>query len=188
MRLLDFVEFIKRALSALNCSGIEYVIVGGIIVSIYGEPRATKDIDVILNISPDKKQDIRQLLDCLEKMKFRVLGGLDTIISALKDQSHFSIFNESYLYWIDAQGVYSPLDKLALDAKIKKKIFGVDAWIESIECLIVAKLSNYYSEQSHKDILSILRTSRELISIAKLNELAKKFGIYEKLKKILQQA
>jgi len=163
------------------------VIVGGVLVSIYGEPRATKDIDVILKISPDDRQSIQRLLVCLKSMGFDVPGGEDTIIRALRSQSHFSIFNKSYLYWIDAQGVYSPLDRLAMENRIKEKFFGVDAWIESIECLIVAKLSVYYSEQSLKDVISILRTSRELIDMETLYRLARSFGILDRLEKILQQ-
>jgi len=72
---LNFIEFIKRALTALNCADIDYVIVGGVLVSIYGEPRATKDIDVILKISPDDRQSIQRLLVCLKSMGFDVLEG-----------------------------------------------------------------------------------------------------------------
>ncbi len=187
MKSLDFVEFFKRTIMSLNCSGIKYVIVGGVLVSIYGEPRATRDIDVILDISPEDRRTIEQLLGCLEKMEFCIAGGINAIIDALRSQSHFSIFNRSYLYWIDAQGVYSPLDRLALDTKIKKKIFGLDAWIESIECLIVAKLSVYYSEQSLKDVISILQISRELIDIPKLKDFAKKMDVLDRLEKVLSQ-
>jgi len=186
VRRLDFIEFIKRTIMSLNCSQIKYVIVGGILVSVYGEPRATKDIDVILDISPKDRDIIEQLLECLERMEFHIPGGINTITNALTSQSHFSIFNKSYLYWIDAQGVYSQLDRLALDTRIRKKIFGLDAWIESIECLIVAKLSVYYSEQSLKDVISILQTSRELIDETKLRTLARKIGILDRIEKILQ--
>jgi len=184
---LDFIEFIKRTIVSLNCSQVKYVIVGGVLVSIYGEPRTTKDIDVILDISPKDRRAIEKLLECLEKMEFHILGGIDTIIDALTNQSHFSIFNKTYLYWIDAQGVYSQLDRLALNTRIKKKIFGLDTWIESIECLIVAKLSVYYSEQSLKDVISILQTSKELIDKSKLRDLAKKIGVLSRLEKVLMQ-
>jgi len=187
VRALDFVEFIKRTIMSLNCSQVEYVIVGGILVSVYGEPRATKNIDVVLDISPENREAIEQLLECLEKMEFHIPGGISTIINALKSQSHFSIFNKTYLYWIDARGVYSQLDRLALETRIRKKIFGLDTWIESIECLIVAKLSVYYSEQSLKDVISILQTSRELIDESKLRSLARKVGILDRLEKILRQ-
>lgn len=187
MNCLNFIEFIKRTLRALNCTNIDYVIVGGILVSIYGEPRATKDVDVILRISPNDKQSIQRLLECFKKVDFEIPGGKDSIIRALETQSHFSIFNKSYLYWIDAQGIYSPLDELAMKTRVRKKIFGIEAWVESIECLIVAKLSIYYSEQSLKDVISIFRVSRELINMKTLYDLARRFGVLNRLKKLLQK-
>jgi len=90
---LNFIEFIKRTIISLNCSQIKYVIVEGILVPIYGEPRTTKDIDVILNISSKDRRAIEKLLECLEEMEFHT-PDIDTVIEALTNQSHFSIFNK----------------------------------------------------------------------------------------------
>ena len=38
--VLNFEEFLKKCIRALNNSGVEYVIASGVLVSIYGEPRA----------------------------------------------------------------------------------------------------------------------------------------------------
>ena len=41
----------KELLSALNAHRVRYVIIGGYAVSFHAEPRATKDLDIL--ISPD---------------------------------------------------------------------------------------------------------------------------------------
>jgi hypothetical protein len=41
----------KELLSALNAHRVRYLIVGGYAVSFHAEPRATKDLDIL--ISPD---------------------------------------------------------------------------------------------------------------------------------------
>jgi len=47
---VNFEECFKRCIDALNESKGDYIIVGGVLVSIYGEPRATKDVDVLIKI------------------------------------------------------------------------------------------------------------------------------------------
>lgn len=43
-----FQRFITLCIRALNKSEIDYVLIGGVIVSIYGRPRSTMDLDVII--------------------------------------------------------------------------------------------------------------------------------------------
>jgi hypothetical protein len=43
----------KELLSALNAHRVRYLIIGGYAVSFHAEPRATKDLDIL--ISPDAK-------------------------------------------------------------------------------------------------------------------------------------
>jgi len=42
----------KDLLSAFHAHGVKYLIVGGYAVSFYGQPRATKDIDVFIKADP----------------------------------------------------------------------------------------------------------------------------------------
>lgn len=44
----DFIEL----LSALNASGVRYLIVGGYAVSFHAQPRATKDLDLLVQPDP----------------------------------------------------------------------------------------------------------------------------------------
>jgi hypothetical protein len=45
----DFKEFLK----SFNSNGVEYLLVGGYAVGIYGHIRATNDLDVWVNINPE---------------------------------------------------------------------------------------------------------------------------------------
>lgn len=46
----SFERFVKRVISALNESKIDYVIVRGVAAIIYGRPRTTMDIDIIADL------------------------------------------------------------------------------------------------------------------------------------------
>jgi predicted nucleotidyltransferase len=48
-----FKEFLK----SLNSNGVEYLLIGGYAVGIYGHIRATNDLDVWVNVSPENAQD-----------------------------------------------------------------------------------------------------------------------------------
>ena len=54
----DFKEFLKL----LNSNSVEYLLIGGYAVGIYGHVRATNDLDVWVNISPDNASRIDRAL------------------------------------------------------------------------------------------------------------------------------
>lgn len=49
--LFQFIDPLERA-------GIPYALVGSVASSIYGEPRATNDLDVVIQISPDEAEKL----------------------------------------------------------------------------------------------------------------------------------
>jgi hypothetical protein len=50
----DFKEFLK----SLNSNGVEYLLIGGYAVGIYGHIRATNDLDIWVDISPENAAKI----------------------------------------------------------------------------------------------------------------------------------
>jgi len=56
----DFKDFIKF----LNSNDVEYLLIGGWAVSIYGNPRLTKDIDFLIS---SKDENIYKLKKALEE-------------------------------------------------------------------------------------------------------------------------
>src|SRR5689334_19642882 len=47
---LDIAGFLKLIIEALNAAGVEYLIGGAIAEWAWGEPRATQDLDLVVNI------------------------------------------------------------------------------------------------------------------------------------------
>src|SRR6266496_5588640 len=47
---LDIVSFLKLVIEALNAAGVEYLIGGAIAEWAWGEPRATQNLDLVVNI------------------------------------------------------------------------------------------------------------------------------------------
>jgi phage replication-related protein YjqB (UPF0714/DUF867 family) len=57
----------KELLQLLNSKKIEYLVVGGYAVAIYGYPRATGDIDIWIAIS---KENARKIVEALKEFGF----------------------------------------------------------------------------------------------------------------------
>ena len=59
----DFKEFLKL----LNANKVKYLVIGGYAVGYHGYPRATKDLDIWIAVSPD---NARRVVRVLQKFGF----------------------------------------------------------------------------------------------------------------------
>ncbi len=57
---MELKELIKNLAVELSRKGIDYMIIGGQAVLIYGEPRLTRDIDITLGVGIEKARDIEE--------------------------------------------------------------------------------------------------------------------------------
>jgi len=177
-----FKEFVRQVIEALEESRVDYVIVGGLAAIYYGEPRATQDIDVI--IRPSSEENIERLCSAFQNRGFIVLGGCSAIKNSLAERSHTTIYDKDYMFRVDLQGVYNRLNALAFEGRRRVKIFGVDAWIQGPEDLIIAKLSYYVGNRDLRDVIAILRNSRHMIDWDRLRSIAKEFGLSETIDRL----
>jgi hypothetical protein len=66
---LDLYDELRGIVKALNAAEIPYALVGGLAVSIYAQPRATEDVDLLL-----AREDLLRTIECLEELGFRRAG------------------------------------------------------------------------------------------------------------------
>lgn len=78
MLTMNLFDELVLVVSALDRSGIDYALVGGIAVGVWGAPRATKDIDLL--IKPDDlvraKESLRQVGYSLEALPMQFSDGM----------------------------------------------------------------------------------------------------------------
>ena len=68
---MTFADLIRTVLAHLETAAIPYMVTGSVASSYYGEPRATRDLDVV--IEPDQRS-LEDLLDRLTDDGFYVDG------------------------------------------------------------------------------------------------------------------
>jgi hypothetical protein len=64
----DFKDFIKF----LNAHNVKYLLVGGWAVGLYGNPRATKEIDFFIGIDDENIKNFRKLYISLEHRQLMI--------------------------------------------------------------------------------------------------------------------
>jgi hypothetical protein len=153
--------------------GIDYVIVGGIAVCSWGNVRTTRDVDVIVDLN---EKDIDKLIENVRKRSFS--ANKDDIIMALKEKSHFTIFDERSEYHIDTKGVYGEKERQSLLSKKAIQLGGVRVCVASPEDMIANKLS-FGSEQDIKDAEGIYVRQKGKLDMKYLEERCENIGVYD---------
>lgn len=179
---LEFEEFISLMLEALKASGVEYLIGGAVAAWAWGEPRATQDLDLVVDIPFEA---IGRLSSELEKRGMLVPSEiiLDTILEKRADIPINPIHAES--------GFKADLYPLRKDDLLRKSAFDrrqlVDfgppfgeVYIHSPEDLILYKLLYFSLSQQSKhtrDIAAILRIRKDTLDYQYIKNWAERLGL-----------
>lgn len=156
-----FLEFV-RVFEAL---GLRYMVTGSVAATMYGEPRVTHDVDVVLELPPDAANAVASSFP-LERY---YCPPKEVILQeALRRQrGHFNLISHETGFKAD---VYlaneDPLHHDALANRRRVRVEDTDVWIAPPEYVIVRKLQFYREGRSEKhlrDIAAVLRISAELI-------------------------
>lgn len=172
-----FEDLIKLVANICKKCKINYVIVGGVAVSAWGNIRTTRDIDIIF----DLKNGIRKFLEELKKNNL-ILREED-LKKALKEKSHFTVFDAESEFYIDGKGSYSPNDSETLSHKKAVRLDRVKIFINSPENLIANKLL-FGSEQDLKDAESVYIRQLGRLDFEYLEKRCKELNVHKKYSKM----
>jgi len=129
---VEFSDFFHQIISFLEKTEVDYLLIGGVAVGVWGRPRLTEDIDFIIFLP---RRNIKNLTKCAESI------GLE-----FKKVPHPQ-FPETSIFRI-TQGIYhadfiiasSELEKSALKRKVKIKLFGKNVFVPTKEDLLLLKI------------------------------------------------
>lgn len=177
MRELDILKIV---LSRLNNSKIKYMLTGSIALSYYVQPRMTRDVDIVIDVTENDIDKIYRLF----KDNFYI--DKESVQEAIKGSSSFNIiylkFPTKFDFIIRKDTSYR---KLELKRRKKIEIEGTRAFIVTIEDLILSKL--YWAKGSHSqmqlnDVHLLL--SKEGVDLQYIKEKAKELNVTSLLKDI----
>jgi hypothetical protein len=157
------IDFITIFVSRLNLTGIRYMITGAVACIIYGEPRMTHDLDVVLEVGSNNVEKIASAFppDAFYRPPVETL-----IIEAGRPlRGHFNLIHHETGLRAD---VYTtgedPLHLWAMSNRKSFEIQGERVWLAPPEYVILRKLEFYREGSSDKhlgDIAGILEISSD---------------------------
>jgi len=130
-----------RLIDLLEQEGMEYALMGGLAVPVWGIPRATYDIDIVLSMD---ENGLRGFIDLVKSAGFRLdpaheagfrdaLQGMEKILLEWWTP-------ESRRVEVDVFLVTTPYQKAAFLRRCRVRLDGRDAWVLSAADIVLHKL------------------------------------------------
>jgi hypothetical protein len=187
---LDITEFLKLILESLEVAGVEYLIGGAIAEWAWGEPRATQDLDIVINL-PIKA--VGRFSKELEKRN--MLVPVDIILDAMMEDRADIPLNAIHMY----SGLKADLYLMREGDMLRQSAFQrrvlVDygppigkVYVHSPEDLILYKLMylGLSGQPKHaRDIAAILRAKKNQLDFGYIEEWVTRLGLGSVWKEML---
>ena len=140
MFYIDLLEQLYR-------SQVKYLIVGGLAVNLYGVPRVTQDIDIIVFITPDNVRELNRILKDLNYIPRLPVNPDDMANPGIlkgwienKNLKAFSFYHRAQNYKVVDIVLVHPLDfEASFNNKVIKKAKGIEIYLASIDDIIKMK-------------------------------------------------
>ena len=174
----------------LDSLGIAYSIGGSLAGSFAGEPRATLDIDIVIDLDSARVSLLARALEG----EFYI--NEDALRRAVEERSWTNAIHEATSIKVDffiAGG--TPLDADLLRRRIAVSVSGIDdppVWVHSPEDILLQKLrwferSNRTSDRQWRDVLAIVRTQGKRLDRVYLKSGAERLQVVELLQRALSE-
>lgn len=189
MWIQDPSEIARILHDILEPANIPYYITGGVAALAYGDPRTTRDLDLVISIEPS---EVTALVTALETAGFycpplaveAVKSGRETMLSVTHSES---LLNADLMIDGDSDFDRSKLSRrqlvsISLDENER-------FWLIAPEDLILAKLQwgkRSQSEKQWRDVLGVMKVQGDHLDRSVLIQWAKAIGLEDDLNRALQ--
>jgi len=172
-------ELMRLVIQALETVGIPYMITGSQASAYYGEPRFTRDIDIVADINPGQVED---LITYFPSNEFYY--DKEMIETEIKRRGQFNIIHTVSGLKVDIiLTKTTPFSQTEFARRNRSAIFpDQDAYFASAEDVILKKMEYYReggSEKHLRDITGILKVSGEEIDRTYIDQWARRLDLNE---------
>jgi hypothetical protein len=145
---VNLAALLASTVAQLERAGVPYMITGSVASSYHGEPRATRDLDIV--IDPDRG-GIGRLVGELEAAGLYV--DEDAALSAFDDRAQFNAIDATTGWKVDFMVRKDrPFSREEFARRAPANLLGTPAWIASPEDTIIAKLEWVVSSGSDRQL------------------------------------
>lgn len=177
------VELLRAAVAMLDKAGIPYMVVGSYASAFHGEPRMTRDIDVVIEPTAET---IKLLVDLVDRDRF-YLGNAE---QAVRTGSMFNLIEPGSGWKVDfVVRKDRPFSKVEFERRFLTNIAGVEVFVATAEDTMLAKLewgAASGSDRQMDDVVAIASATE--VDIDYLSRWARELGVADQLAAALLEA
>jgi hypothetical protein len=181
-------ELLIRISKILQNLKIPYAVTGGFAVVIWGKPRYTADIDIVVELM---EKNIKPLAKSLLAIDKNVYADEEMMREALVNKSEFNFIHPDTGLKVDFFVMDNgPYNKLKIKRAVACDIYGQKVFFVSPEDLILSKLlwsKEGYSQKQLEDIKTVLKNPKIKLDFKYLNSWAEKQNTREILDEIIEE-
>lgn len=159
------IETLRDFVDKANSLGVEYMITGSYAMSVFGEIRMTRDIDIVIRLREDKLESFVKLFEG----EYYISKG--SVLRAIRSRSMFNIINQIHGGKIDCiiqkDTVFA---RESFGRRFKVSALGIEFWTTTKEDLILAKLTwakDTRSEMQIRDIANLTESEYDSDYVSK---------------------
>ncbi len=182
-------ELLSKIVEILEELKIPYAITGGFAISVWGRPRSTNDIDIIVEMA---EKNVKPLVDKISAVKKDIYADEDMVRDALDKKSEFNFIAPDMGIQVDFFVLAdTPYNKLKIKRAILRDVLGVTrAYFVSPEDLILSKLlwskeSNSWKQR--EDVKTVLNNSKIKLDFKYIKTWATKQETADILKELIEK-
>lgn len=181
-KMLNETQLIGLVAQRLTELKIPYFVGGGVASIVHGEERFTKDVDIVIRISPFL---IPRFVKIFET---DFVVSTDAVQDALARRYAFNIIHIETAYKIDFYPITDEdeMEIAALARRLQIDIGAGEIWMASAEDVILAKLRWFrqggeVSEKQWRDVLGVLKVQGKNLNFTYLETMAARFNLADLL-------
>ncbi len=177
------IELATQLHGLFEDSGIPYYVTGGVAAIAYGDPRTTRDLDVVIQIP---LAEVSKLAQTLEAAGFYVAGIDDVATGRMQTLqiTHTETISRADLIVSDN----SDYAQQQLERRTRYAFpSGTEVYLASAEDTIISKLRwglTSESEKQQRDVLAILKVQQDRLDYSYMHRWADSFGLLPSLKEL----
>ena len=175
--------FLARVVGALDEAGVPYMLAGSFASSHHGAPRATQDIDIVVDPT----------FDSLDRFLAALPGDdlyFDTDVAReeFKRRAQFNIIDGSTAWKVDV--IFRkerPFSREEMSRRVPAIVLGVDVFVATAEDTVLAKLEWSKlgeSERQLRDVTAILETKGASLDVAYVERWLDDLGVRDLWKRV----
>jgi hypothetical protein len=173
-------ELLEKVALTLDTLGAEYAVVGSLASTLYGEPRLTNDIDVVVDLRPEQVDALCNAFPAPEYYLNR-----DAVKSAVRTRFQFNIIHPASGFKVDcfvAKGDALDQGQLQRAIRVPREQGSYAVRFAAPEDVILKKMEYFRlgeSEKHVRDIAGMLKISGDRIDRAYIESWCKQLGLTE---------